>query len=634
MSRATYQRLKLIAKYLITLGLGATILGNLAILVTEFKMWWLSLLFPIPGLLGWLGLWCIPLWLGRTTATQCHAYRLLYSTTADWQDDRARQALLTLLKSGIGLDIIWAKDGADIACWLSVTDYGDVLKQLVQDIFPNGTMEETEPPEIGQGVVILHWIPELGDLPTPAEICQKEGVTGICFRWCSETTATIALWGPAALEVAQQLAKSDDIVSGQGQMLLTPQFSGDNPWPMLPPFPPSTAYPGLSAISLLERVAPSLRVKPEATALVIGQDAETQPIGFTWPELMEISLLQVTGQATESVVINLVQQAVQANQPVLLLDGQGMITTRLARRLLREVATEQILICDAERPGQSRFHLNPLWLPPEMTTRDQALSTGWLTWLRDLGVTAAGLGLTAFRHTQVAVILTALMAAERDLRLDIPGLQDALQAPDFLKLVDDKHWANPELLNAELWEWWGSEGQATTSFDMHLRLTHLRDRLGALLDLPEYSVLWRGPYLDPKTAVTTGQSLFWRLPDPRQRLSAYVASQLLALHTLLITWAQDQPLLIFWHDLPTGPWLKPFTSFPHVRLVVSSSQPNPESLLVSPTSLLVSRLVDDVPPWLQHTLPDIRPTDLKRLPPNRLVFKRDSEICTVDLNRK
>ena len=77
-----------------------------------------------------------------------------------------------------------------------------------------------------------------------------------------------------------------------------------------------------------------------------------------------MQLLQITGQATETVVINLVQQAVQANRPVLLLDGQGVVTTRLARRLLREVATERVLLCDVERPAQSRFRLNPLWLPP------------------------------------------------------------------------------------------------------------------------------------------------------------------------------------------------------------------------------------------------------------------------------
>lgn len=329
-------------------------------------------------------------------------------------------------------------------------------------------------------------------------------------------------------------------------------------------------------------------------------------------------------------VINMVQQAVQAHRPVLLLDGQGVVTTRLARRLLREVATERVLLCDVERPAQSRFRLNPLWLPEAAETRVRALSIGWPAWLREQGVTAAGLGLAAFRHTQVAVMLTALVAQERGLVLDVPGLCEALQAPDFLKLVESGTWAGSGLLDDDLWGWWQGEGRLTSSFDMHLRLAHLRDRLNALLDLPEYSVLWRGPYLEPLTALGSGQSLFWRLPDPRRRLSAYIISQLLALNTLLTAWSEAHTPLIFLHELQAEGWLERLTAFPNARLVLSSARTKAKSGSAQPSSLLLSRL-DEVPAWVQQSLPDIRPTDLKRLPPERLVLKRGDNICTLDM---
>ncbi|MCB0014492.1 MAG: hypothetical protein KDE34_21405, partial [Anaerolineales bacterium] len=326
----------------------------------------------------------------------------------------------------------------------------------------------------------------------------------------------------------------------------------------------------------------------------------------------------------------MVQQAVQAHRPVLLLDGQGVVTTRLARRLLREVATERVLLCDVERPAQSRFRLNPLWLPHTAEARVRALATGWPAWLREQGVTAAGLGLAAYRHTQVAVILTALVAQERGLALDVPGLCEALQAPDFLKLVESRTWADSGLLDQALWDWWQREGRLTASFDMHLRLAHLRDRLSALLDLPEYSVLWRGPYLEPLAALSSGQSLFWRLPDPRRRLPAYIVSQLLALHTLLTAWTEAYAPVIFLHELPAESWLERLAAFPNARLILSAVQPQPKPNLVPPSSLLLSRL-GEVPAWMQQSLPGVRPTDLKRLPANRLLLKCKGELCTVDM---
>jgi hypothetical protein len=344
-------------------------------------------------------------------------------------------------------------------------------------------------------------------------------------------------------------------------------------------------------------------------------------------------LLRIAGQATEPLVIDLVQQAVQANRPVLLLDGRGVVTTRLARRLLREVATERVLMCDVDRPAQSRFHLNPLWLPADQRARAEIFAKGWLAWLRELGVTPAGLGQAAYRHTQVAVSLTALVTAQRGLTLDVSGLREALLAPDFLALVDEAVLPEPGFLSNEVWAWWRTEGRTTSSFDMHLRLAHLRDRLGALLELPEYSVLWRAPYLDPLLAVRGGQSLFWRLPDPRRRLPAYITSQLLALTTLLTVWPEDQPPLpVFLHELQSaGMWLERLQSFSTARLILSSERVKPLPPGLAPTALLVSRLAAEDAAQLQVDLPDIRATDLRRLPPNRAVFKQGSDICTVDM---
>jgi hypothetical protein len=319
---------------------------------------------------------------------------------------------------------------------------------------------------------------------------------------------------------------------------------------------------------------------------------------------------------------------------VLLFDGQGIVITRLARRLLREVATERVLMCDVESPGQSRFRLNPLWLPGDAQRTVSALSSGWLAWLREQGVTAAGLGKAAYYHTQVAVLLTALVAVEQGRTLDVSGLREALQAPDFLRLVDENIWAGRELLDDEIWHWWLTDGRLVSSFDMHLRLTHLRDRLAALLDIPEYSVLWRGPYLDPLAAIAAGKSLFWRAPDTRRHLSAYITSQLLVLNTLLTAWPQDKPLLVFLHELHAGGWLARLQAFPNLRLVWSTERPGPTPLPVQPTSQLFSRLDVEVPRWIQAALSDVRSTDLRRLPPSRLLLKRRQEICTLDMREQ
>jgi hypothetical protein len=104
------------------------------------------------------------------------------------------------------------------------------------------------------------------------------------------------------------------------------------------------------------------------------------------------------------------------------------------------------------------------------------------------------------------------------------------------------------------------------------------------------------------------------------------------LHTLLTTWpTSNPPLLVFLHEVPTTAWVERLLAFPATRLVLSAEQPEAVPTALQPTALLLSRLAGDLPPWLQAELPDIRPTDLRRLPPNRLVFKQGEELCTLDM---
>jgi hypothetical protein len=300
------------------------------------------------------------------------------------------------------------------------------------------------------------------------------------------------------------------------------------------------------------------------------------------------------------------------------------------------MATESVLLCDVERAAQSRFRLNPLWLPNDVTVTRQVFQ-GWMHWLRELGVTAGGLGLPAYRHTQIAVVLTALMTQHRKVLLDVPRLREALLAPDFLALIGETTLPGQDTaLDRELWAWWLKEGRTTANFDVHLRLAHLRDRLGSLLEIPEYSVLWQGPYLDPMTVISGRQSLFWRLPDPRGRLAAYVSSQLLALSTLLTAWAKPQwPLLIFLHELEhIQPWIEWLRPFPALRLIVSTRKGInwPESL--NSDSIVVSRLTAAGAAMICPKLVDegLRPADLRRLPPTRLIYQKRGRLGTLEMD--
>jgi hypothetical protein len=328
---------------------------------------------------------------------------------------------------------------------------------------------------------------------------------------------------------------------------------------------------------------------------------------------------------------------------VLFLDGRGGAAAQLGRRLFREVATERVLVCDTERPARSHFRLNPLWLPDTTEAWPAILNVVWMAWLRELGVTSAGLGKDAFRHTRVAVVLTALVAAQQSLALDVAGLRDALQSPDFLALLGRDSLVHADVLDEAMWQWWLKEGRQTPKFDLRLRLGHLRDRLDMLLALPEYEMLWQPPYFDP-LAAAQGQCLFWRFPHLQGRLQPYISSQLTAIATLLHVWPQDAgPVLVFAHELPLGRWAKLLRSakLPHsaklpgtaaaLRLVISGQRMH--TAPQKSDTLLVSRLHRDDARQLQaHLKTDIRAADLRRLAESRLLVRRGDELGTIDIN--
>lgn len=225
---------------------------------------------------------------------------------------------------------------------------------------------------------------------------------------------------------------------------------------------------------------------------------------------------------------------------------------------------------DVERPAQSQTRLNPLWLPADPAHWPAVLSNLWPAWLREMSVTPAGLGRDAFFHTRLAVSLTGVLAARRNLALDPASLLAALETPDFLAQAGDH--GGPEIAGAEVWRWWQAEGRQAHNFDVHLRLGHLRERLTALLALPEYGVLWRPPFSNPEEITRRRPALVWRLADPRRRLRPYITSQLLALGSLLAAWPADgPPLLVVLHELENvESWVALLRRFPAARLIVAT----------------------------------------------------------------
>jgi hypothetical protein len=648
MRRRAQQRLILLGQVLIVAGLGLAAIWNTVSALFRLPNWgWWGAMSPIPGLALWLGALAVPRLLAAAAPAQGETYRLVYDAPEGWRDDAARRALLSLASSA-GLAMAWAKDGAPTGgcalvgdkpdsyvgtgCWLLVPEgWGGVLERMVADVFPGGQVELDELPAPGPGVVVLRW---QGDVPFPHDLCRLEGVDGVLYRPRGREAATVALWGAGAGDALfqLQLARRGDVEAAQGEGLRRPPFVGDNPWPDWPVFPPSQSNPGLAAVSRLERLEPALRVT--GRALVTGRDAEDAPLGFDLPDLAGARFVWAVGQAAGQASINLAAQAIRGGVPTLFLDGSGTAVSGLVRRLTRDVAEGRVLACDVERPAQTRFRLNPLWLPAAPEAWPRALPL-WLDWLRELGVTPGGLGRAAYRHTQVSVVLAALVAAGQGVAIDPPGLRSALDVADFLSMVElDTLPADPRpLLGEETWTWWQTEGRATPPFDVQLHLGHLRDHLNALMGLPEYGVLWRAPYLDPLAALNAGVTgLLWRLPDPRRRLRVYTTSQLLALATLLAAWPADRPLVVVLHELEAGEWISALQGFGAARLIVATRQASRLPARELPATLLVSRLdKGDAETVQARFFAGVRAADLRRLPETRLLFWQNKTFATVEM---
>ena len=640
MRRRTQQRLILLGQVLIVAGLGLTAIWNVVSALFRLPSWdWWGAVSLIPSLIVWLGALAAPRLSAAATPALGETYRLVYDAPEGWGDGAARRALASMVRSA-GLAMVWAKDGAagdgtgshvGAGCWLSVPEgWGDVLEHMVADVFPGGQVELDDLPMPGPGVVVLRW---QGDVLPPHDLCRLEGVDGVYYRPRGPEAATVALWGAGASDALcqLQLARPADMEAAQGDGLRHSPFVGDNPWPDWPVFPPSQSNPGLAAVSRLERLAPTLRVA--GRALVAGRDAEDASLGFSLPDLAGARFVWAVGQAAGQTSVSLAAQAIRSGVPTLFLDGSGTAVSGLIRQLTRDVASGRVLVCDVERPAQTRFRLNPLWLPAMAETWPRVLPH-WLDWLRELGVTPGGLGRTAYRHTQVSVVLAALVAAGQGVAIDPPGLRSALDVADFLSMVElETLPADPRpLLGEETWTWWQTEGRATSPFDVQLHLGHLRDHLNALMGLPEYGVLWRAPYLDPLAALGDGVTgLAWRLPDLRRRLRAYATSQLLALTTLLAAWPEERPIVIVMHELDAGEWISVLRGFGAARLIVATRQASRLPARELPATLLVSRLDKGDAETIQaRFFPGVRAADLRRLPETRLLFSQNKTFATVE----
>ncbi len=621
MTRRTYRLLIFIAQVAVIVGLGTATLWNiLGALTALTPVGWWGLLLPLPGLLLWGGTLIAPDLLARLTPLPDQAFRLVYTTPDAWSDDTVRAALRNLAQAVGGMGITWARDGDGIGCWVSVPAGADVLHRMAQDIFPTGYFEPDTPPFPTEGVTVLRW---RDTVPAPVELCRYDGVDGVYIFWQDDRRAIVSVWGDNAVVSMRVFAAKADLLPDAGSDLIRSRFRGQNPYPDFPPFPPSGDNPGLAAVSNFEKTEPGLRVSPPA--LVLGYDRTGEAVGFPLPALTGIRPARVVGEHSAVLTAELVRQALSRGLRVFLFDGDGAVITRLTKTAMRELASGRALLCDLDRPAQSKFRLNPLWLPDDPHRWAETLH-GWQQWQAEMGITPAGLGKVTVQHTFAAVALIAFAARERGLGCDPVSLRDTLNTPDILPALS----LPAGVLDPEIWRWWQSEGRHTPNFDAHLRLSHLRDRLTQWLTIPEYRVLWRTPYDDATDLLARRTALLWRVPDPTGFRRAYINSQLLALTNLLRTLPADEPpALVVLHRLNPGFWGERLHALPGARLLAADAAGETIPVALSPQTLVISRLNRAAAARLAPHL-NVRESDLRRLPPGRLIIKRGRLLGTAD----
>lgn len=624
MTRRTHRLLIFIAQSAVVIGLGAATLWNIlgALTPTIIPIGWWGLLLPLPGLLLWIGTLIAPDLLARMTPLPDQAFRLVYTTPDDWHDDTVRAALRNLAQAVGGIGITWARDGDGIGCWVTVPANGaDILHRMAQDIFPTGYFEPDNPPLPTTGVAVLGWKDRA---PSPPELCRLDGVNGVYIFWQDARRAIVSVWGPRAAFSMWALSAKTDLLPGTAGDLVRPRFRGQNPYPDFPPFPPSGGNPGLSAVSDFEKTEPALRITPPG--LILGLDPAGKTVGFN-TALDGVHLAWFIGEYSAVLTADIVRQALSHNLRVFLFDGTGAVITRLIKTAMRELASGRALLCDLDRPAQTKFRLNPLWLPAE-TQWQPGTVRAWQQWLAEIGITPAGLGQVTVQHTIVAVTLIAFAAQERGLLFDPVSLRDTLNTPDILPAL-----RLPEgILDPEIRQWWQHTGRHTSNFDAHLRLSHLRDRLTQWLTIPEYRVLWQTPYDNPVALLEQRTALFWRVPDPTGFRRAYINSQLMALTNLLRTLpAGEPPAAVILHGLNPGFWGERLHALPGVRLLAADIDGKKIPDSIRPQTLVISRLNRSAATHLSSVL-NIRESDLRRLPAGRLIIKKGKKMGTVDMN--
>ena len=86
MRRRTYYRWILVSQTLIVLGLGVAMLWNVVNLLFELDgpSWWVVVVLPLPGLVGWLTILAAPAILSKLMSHQGRWYRLTYDTPSGW----------------------------------------------------------------------------------------------------------------------------------------------------------------------------------------------------------------------------------------------------------------------------------------------------------------------------------------------------------------------------------------------------------------------------------------------------------------------------------------------------------------------------------------------------------------------